>query len=142
MRNAVVSRSERDPRAEGAARPPRIATPVWWLGLGATALVTLAISFVAYSEGIAYFGIPQGDKAVHLSVGAALAFFLDGVLRRRMVGAGRVRVPLAALLVLVPAGVEELLQRYSPNRQSSFADYAADVAGVALGVWLSRRIAR
>jgi hypothetical protein len=124
------------------SRRSRIGPLVWWLGLGTTCLVTLAVSLVAYREGLAYFGIPQADKAVHISIGGALAFFLDGVLRRRTVDVGRLRIPVAALLILVPAAIEEFLQRYSPNRESSFADYAADLVGVALGVWLSRRVDR
>lgn len=123
-------------------RRSRIGPFVWWLGLGTTALVTLATSLVAYREGLSYWGIPQGDKAVHIGIGGALAFFLDGVVGRRTVGAGRLRFPLAAVLILVPAAIEEFLQRYSPNRESSIFDYAADVVGVALGVWLSRRIDR
>lgn len=121
---------------------PQVSTRVWWLGLVATGLACVAVSLVAYSEGLTYGGIPQADKAVHLGFGAGLAFFLDGALKRRVVGTGRIRVPLAALAILVPAGIEEYLQRFSPNRESSFADYAADVVGVALGIWFSRRVGR
>ena len=131
--HGLVAHKARAPR-------PRIGPVVWWLGLAATALVALALSLVAYSKGLTFFGIPQGDKAVHIGIGGALAFFLDGVLRRRTIALGALRVPVAALLILVPAAIEEFLQRYSPNRSSSIADYLADVAGVAFGVWLSRRV--
>lgn len=122
-----------------ARRDPKIGPAVWWLGLATTGLATLVLSLVAYREGITY-PVPHGDKAVHLTIGGALAFFLDGVLRRRALRLGPVHAPLAAVLVLAPAGIEEILQRFSPNRSSSFADFAADIAGVALGVWLSRRV--
>lgn len=126
-----------------AAPRPRVGGAIYRLGLVATVFVTGVLSLIAYKEGLPFDEIlPNLDKAVHFSVGGALAFFLDGVLRRRAVRLGPLAVPLAALLVLVPAGIEEFLQRYSPNRTSSFADFAADVAGVAFGVWLSRRLGR
>jgi VanZ family protein len=115
---------------------------VWWLGLGASALVAGVLSLVAYDEGLPFDQLPQLDKAVHFGIGGALAFFLDGVLRRRQVRVGLVGIPLAALLVLIPAGIEEFLQRFSTYRMSSLGDFTADVAGVAFFVWLSRRISR
>ena len=71
-----------------------------------------------------------------------VSFFLDGALRRRMIRIAGLAVPLAAVLFLVPAGIEEFLQRYSIHRSSSLGDFAADVAGVAVFVWLSRRVGR
>jgi VanZ family protein len=50
-------------------------------------------------------------------------------------------VPIACLVVLVPAAVEEYLQRYATFRTSDFSDYAADVLGAVVFVVLSRRIA-
>ena len=79
---------------------------------------------------------------LRFGLGGALAFALDGVLRRRMLRIGPIAAPLAAILVLVPAGIEEFLQRYSINRTSSFGDFAADVVGVSFFVWLSRRLGR
>ena len=118
---------------------------VWWLGFATSALVAGSLSLLAYVEGIptTAAGIPQIDKVLHFTIGGMLAFFLDGLLRRRMIPArskGRVSVPLAAMLILVPAAIEEFFQRYSPNRSSSFGDFAADVAGVALAIWFSRRV--
>lgn len=105
-------------------------------------LIAASLSLVSYAEGLPFDRVPHLDKAVHFGLGGALAFFLDGVLRRRMLRIGPTAVPLAAALVLVPAGIEEFLQRYSINRTSSFGDFAADVAGVAFFVWLSRRVSR
>lgn len=122
--------------------PPRIGPVVWWLGLGTSVLVAASLSLVSYAEGLPFDQLPQLDKAVHFGMGGALAFFLDGVLRRRMLRVGRLALPLAAVLILLPAGIEEFLQRYSIYRTSSFGDFAADVAGVAFFIWLSRRIGR
>ncbi|MBX3197178.1 MAG: VanZ family protein [Labilithrix sp.] len=127
--------------AGGLARP-RIGLAVWWFGLGATALVAASLTLIVYREGLPerFVAIPQLDKALHFGMAGSLAFFLDGVLRRRALRIGRRSVPLAAVLLLVPAAIEEFLQRYSVHRSSSLADFAADVAGVALFIWLSRRI--
>lgn len=131
----------------GGADPPRpraerIGRPVWWLGLVTSVLVAGGLSIEAYSAGLSllFDRVPQSDKAFHFGVGGALAFFLDGVLRRRMLRVGSVALPAAAVLLLVPAGIEEYLQRYSINRTPSFADFAADVLGVTFFVWLSRRV--
>jgi hypothetical protein len=121
---------------------PRIGPAIWWFGLLGSGLVAAVLSLVSYSEGLPFDRVPHLDKVVHFGLGGALAFFLDGVLRRRMLRVGPIAAPLAALLVLLPAGIEEFLQRYSINRTSSWADFAADVAGVSFFVWLSRRVSR
>lgn len=128
--------------AEGA--PPRVGPVVWWFGLGATSFVAACSTWIVYREGLPerFAAIPELDKALHLGMAGALAFFLDGVLRRRALRVGRSSVPLAAVLLLVPAGIEEFFQRYSVHRSSSLGDFAADVAGVAIFIWLSRRIGR
>ena len=124
------------------ALSPRIGPAVWWCGLLGSGLIAAILSLVSYSEGLPFDQVPHLDKAVHFGLGGALAFFLDGVLRRRMLRVGPVSAPLAAVMLLVPAGVEEFLQRYSIYRTSSLGDFAADVAGVTFFVWLSRRVSR
>ena len=127
---------------DAPALSPRIGPAVWWFGLLGSGLVAAVLSLVSYSEGLPFDQVPHLDKAVHFGLGGALAFFLDGVLRRRMVRVGPLAAPLAALMVLVPAGIEEFLQRYAINRTSSLGDFSADVAGVTVFVWLSRRVSR
>lgn len=122
--------------------PPRIGLAVWWFGLAGSVIIAAVLSLVSYREGLPFDQMPHLDKMVHFGLGGALAFFLDGVLRRRMLRIGPIAAPLAAILVLVPAGIEEFLQRYSINRTSSFGDFAADVLGVSFFVWLSRRLGR
>lgn len=115
----------------------------WWTGVvlifGGAACLTL----LAYREGLPDFiqRVPQSDKIVHFGIGGLLAFFLDGALRRRnaFTIAG-VAIPLAALTVLVPAGLEEYLQRYSVHRTSSIWDFFADLLGVVVVLALSRRV--
>jgi hypothetical protein len=145
MPDAALSRAtEEAPRdVGGGARRPRISQPIFWLGLVTSVFVGATLTLFAYADGLAFDQIPHLDKAVHFGMGGALAFFLDGVLKRRMIRLGSssasVRIPLAALLVLVPSGVEEFVQRFSTHRVSSFGDFAADVAGVVFSIWLSRR---
>lgn len=127
----------RDP----GGRSERIGRPVWWLGLGASALLAGVLSLGAYAEGLSdsLERVPQADKAIHFAICGALAFFLDGVLRRRALRIGPLALPAAAVLILVPAGIEEFLQRYAVYRTSSLGDFVADVLGVGFFVWLSRR---
>jgi len=122
--------------------PPRIGRAVWWFGLAGSAIVAAVLSLVSYTEGLPFDQLPHLDKVVHFGLGGTLAFFLDGALRRRMLRIGPVAAPVAAILVLLPAGIEEFLQRYSIHRSSSLGDFAADVAGVSFFVWLSRRVSR
>jgi hypothetical protein len=63
---------------------------------------------------------------------------LDRALRERAV----LRVPLGPAIVLVAAGIEELLQQLSPRRTTTLHDYVADVAGVVLFTWTGRVLAR
>jgi VanZ family protein len=117
----------------------------WWTGLALVSAVAGYLTILAYSERLpAVFRlVPQFDKGVHFSIAGLLAGFLDGALRRRaLFAASRFPVSLAAALVLVPAGIEEYLQRYATSRTSSIWDFAADVAGVVVLVSVSRRVAQ
>jgi VanZ family protein len=115
---------------------------VWWFGFLATLFVGVVSTYLAYQSGLPaiVYEIDQLDKVIHFGMGGALAFFLDPILKRRAVLNGK--LPLAAVLILVPAGIEEFLQRYSPNRSSSIWDFLADAAGVTAGIWISRWIDR
>lgn len=130
------------PVAPTTARGGRVSYPVWWFGLGASALVAGVLSLSAYADGLpaVLHRVRHADKVIHFSICGALAFFLDGALRRRALRVGRVAIPLAAVLILVPAAIEESLQRYAVHRTSSVGDFVADALGVACFVWLSRRL--
>jgi hypothetical protein len=142
MPEAANSEGAQEPLATAAR--PRVREAVWWFGLAATSVVAVVLSAIAYSAGFTdlFEKMPQLDKAVHFGLAGALAFFLDGALRRRMVRFAGLALPLASLLILIPVAIEEFMQRFSMNRTPSFADFAADVAGVVFFVWLSRRLDR
>ena len=83
---------------------------------------------------------PVSDKIGHFFLIGALAFFLDGALERRALVRRPIALPLAPVLVLAVAGIEEYCQRFSPRRSSSLGDFAADLAGVVALTLLSRRL--
>ncbi|MBI2388371.1 MAG: VanZ family protein [Deltaproteobacteria bacterium] len=109
--------------------------------IGHTALV-VAIGIGAYAGGLpAVFGaLPRLDLVMHLILIGGVAFFLDGALRHRAIFRGR--GSLGGAIVIALAGAEEWAQRFSPRRSSTFSDFAADVVGVLVFVWLARRIGR
>ncbi|MBX3188060.1 MAG: VanZ family protein [Labilithrix sp.] len=113
----------------------------WWLGFFVITAIGGYLTVIAYVEGLpdVFRSFAHFDKGAHFACAGLLAFFLDGALRRRSFSVFGVSVPVAALVVLVPAGVEEYAQRYATFRTSSLWDFAADVAGVAVFIPLSRR---
>jgi VanZ family protein len=120
----------------------------WWAGFACVAALASVLSALAYLDRLpGVFRVEGVDKVFHFALAGALAFFLDGALGRRALPLpfhltlARGAVPLAAVLVLLPAGIEEYLQRYAITRTSSGWDFAADVAGVAVLIPLSRRSA-
>ena len=100
------------------------------------------MSVVAYSGHLpSAFGARHVDKCLHFLMSATLAFFLDHALSNKGLWRGKNAPPRAAL-VLVPIGIEEYLQRLSPQRSSDPWDFAADAAGVAVGLWFARFLKR
>ncbi len=84
--------------------------------------------------------LPHFDKLGHAILIGGLAFFLDGALDHRRLSPGLPFPRLGPSLVLLTAGIEEYLQRFSTRRTSDPWDFAADVVGVCLFAWLSRRV--
>ena len=107
----------------------------------AQTLLVVAISIAAYAGLLPRWigAIPHFDQVCHFILFGLIAFFLDGALRGRGVLRAHWFPPLAAVIVLGVAGVDEIAQRLSTRRTSDWADFAADVAGVCALVWLSRR---
>jgi VanZ family protein len=106
------------------------------------------LALIAFASYLAYAGlIPasllwvtrQFDWAFHALLFGPLGMLLDRALRERAVF--RV-VPLGPAIVLVAAGVEELLQQLSPRRSTTLHDYVADVVGVVAFTWLARVVLR
>lgn len=113
----------------------------WWAGFFAAVAGALRLSYLAYNERLPS-ALERFDKVVHCTLAGVLAFFLDGALRRRSFVVRDRRVSVAAVTLLAIFAVEEFLQRFSATRTPDVRDYAADVVGVVLFTWLSRRIGR
>jgi VanZ family protein len=132
--------------ATGPPPPPeaKAKTGRWWAGFFVIVAFALHFTRLAYNDELPdIFRREQADKVFHFLFAGLLAFFLDGALRRRvLVSLGELPIPLAAVGVLVPAGIEEFMQRFAITRTSSIWDFAADTAGVVVLLALGRRFAR
>ena len=105
------------------------------------AVMVIAVSIAAYAHALPSWIAPgNADKVFHFAMGGVLAFFLDRALRGRSAWSSRFAPPLSSVLVLVPLGVDEYLQRFSTVRSSSIWDFVADVTGVAVLTLVSRRL--
>lgn len=99
---------------------------------------TVAVSAYQGSLWVHLPDIPNLDTAGHFGLIGLVAFFLDGVLGYRPLMRNRVTwLRVAPLAVLSVAAIEELAQRLSPNRTSSWSDLAADAVGITFFSWLS-----
>jgi VanZ family protein len=83
--------------------------------------------------------VHAGDKVVHVGLYACLAW-----LAVRAAGAGAARAPVARVIAAVAAfgAFDEWHQRFIPGRSTSAADWAADLAGAALGALAGAAAAR
>lgn len=108
----------------------------WLLAFALVCVVAAFLSLISYAGQMPAF-VPetQLDKVIHFGIGGGLAVTLDGCFRRRTLAS----VPLAMPAVIIPAGVEEWMQRYSNHRTSSVGDFVADVLGVVFCTYLARR---
>lgn len=101
-----------------------------WLAL-LLALV-LSISWLAFSHQQGEGQLPHGDKLNHLAAFMALALAAGfGT------APGRRNTWRVVLALLVYGGFIELVQTQIPGREGEWADLAADLVGVALGLWLT-----
>jgi polysaccharide biosynthesis protein VpsQ len=78
------------------------------------------------------------DKICHFGLFGVLAFLVNRALGYKTWSIGGVDIPAGPAVVLAVATLEELSQRYFPNRTLDFIDWVADFAGIALFTWLSR----
>ncbi|MDX1520018.1 MAG: VanZ family protein [Anaerolineae bacterium] len=111
---------------------------VWllWLQIGAAVLISH----------MAYLGIlpgylldwPYADKVMHFLLVGSIAFWLNLWLKGRAVQVGRWAVPLALLIPLAFALVEEAAQHFSPLRTASLSDLSSDLVGLLFFVWISQ----
>ncbi len=117
-----------------------------WGGLAAHGLLVTLIATLAYQGALWSYlpAIPHFDLAGHFVLIGGLAFFLDGVLGYRpLTPRGPSWLRMAPMLILSLAALEELAQAWTPQRTSSWSDFAADVVGVTslsrLSFWLAGR---
>jgi VanZ family protein len=113
----------------------------WRAGFAVQSVLVSLISAGAYLGVLptSLRAVAHADLVMHVLLIGLLAFFLDGALGYRPLRRGAPFPRLAPALVLLLAGAEEIAQGLSPRRSSSLSDYAADVLGVCLFCWLSRR---
>jgi len=113
----------------------------WRTGFVVSALICVVSSCLAYGGWmrVAVLGVPHLDFVGHLVMMGVLACFADGLLRHRTFARA---LPLGPALVLAAATIDEVLQRFSANRTSSWSDFVADAIGVTLGALAAARLAR
>lgn len=83
---------------------------------------------------------PFADKVLHFLLFGLVAFWLNLWLNGRTWRVAGWKVPVAVVLPLVVALVEEGLQLLSPLRSASLSDLACDLLGVLCFWWLSQWI--
>lgn len=86
--------------------------------------------------------IPYTDKFLHFLLIGSIAFWLNIWFRGRTVSMFRWAVPLALLIPLTIALLEEGAQLYSPLRTADLTDLLSDLAGLLFFWWLSQRLIR
>jgi len=115
--------------------------PRWkWLLWPQVALV-LVITEMAYLHLVprALLRWPGADKTLHFILFGAVVFWLNAWWGGRRVGR---YLPLAIILPLVLATLEEILQQFSPVRTMDIADWLSDFSGMCLCWWLSEQLLR
>lgn len=115
----------------------------WRWGLVAQISLVILLSVLAYTGHMpaAVGWLRRYDWIGHGLLIGPIAFFLDGVLDHRPLVRGLAFPRLAPAAIAAVAGIEEFLQRYSPQRSSSWSDYVSDVIGIFFCAWLSKRVA-
>lgn len=83
-------------------------------------------------------GTEWTDYLGHIAITLTETLLLVNLLMRYM--PLRAALIWSAVPVLVITSVLEFLQRWVPDRGSSVFDAAANAVGIALGVWLARRL--
>lgn len=108
------------------------------------------IALAALVTQMAYLGLlpfyllrwPYADKVFHFLLLGAIVFWLNLWFKGRKVQILRWTVPLAILLPLVIALLEEAAQSFSPRRTADITDFMSDLAGMLFFWWLSNKVLR
>lgn len=109
-----------------------------WLLWPQLALVVI-VTHIAYLGFLPLYLLrwPMSDKVLHFLLFGAVVFWLNMWLNGRVFQAGRWAVPLALLLPLTIAVLEEGAQNFSPLRTADITDLVSDVAGMLFFLALS-----
>ncbi len=83
---------------------------------------------------------PFVDKILHFLLFGAIVFWLNLWVMGQKVRMGNWTIPLAILLPLVIATLEETAQLFSPLRTASLGDLFSDLMGMLFFWWLSSRL--
>jgi VanZ family protein len=109
----------------------------WALVAGWCALIFALSSMTLRADGVR---IPGADKAVHACVYGVLGFLLARALRRSRPAAGAAGVVAAATVLATLYGAsDEFHQSFTPGRDPSLADLAADGIGALVGSLIAAR---
>ena len=110
----------------------RKALALWALAIGYAATIFLLSAFPVPAPAEA--AVRVGDKALHLLEYAGFALLLSLALATAPPPAVRLRAPWIALAgAILYAASDEFHQGLVPGRDASLLDFAADVAGAAVG---------
>jgi VanZ family protein len=103
---------------------------VWAAAMAFTMVAVLALALTPPNDKLGWF--PHSDKFEH-----ALAFAVLTVMGR--FAWPRALAPVAVAMVVYGVAIE-VLQGSFTARTASVADVLADVAGIAIGLWVTRRL--
>lgn len=85
---------------------------------------------------------PLADKVLHFLLIGSIAFWLNLWWKGRSVPVWGWAIPLALVVPLLVALLEELAQQLSPLRTADITDLLSDLAGLAVFWWLSQKLLR
>jgi undecaprenyl-diphosphatase len=104
--------------------------------------IAVVVTQMAYLDLLPFYLLqwPLADKVLHFLLFGAVVFWLNLWFGGRKVPLGRWAIPLAILLPLMIAALEEGVQAYSPRRNADPLDLTSDAAGMLFFWWLSHRI--
>lgn len=114
-----------------------------WLLWPQIAMVVI-VSHMAYLDLLPWYLLqwPLADKVIHFLLFGAVVFWLNLWFKGRSLALGRAAIPLAILLPLTLASMEEIAQSLSPLRSADLFDFTSDLLGMLFFWWLSTRFIR
>ncbi len=119
-----------------------LSSPDWrWLLWPQIAIVVI-VTHMAYLDILPtrLLNWPLSDKVMHFLLFGAVVFWLNLWFNGRSVKLGHLALPLAILLPLSLAMLEEGAQVFSPLRSASLSDLGCDLMGMLFFWWLSGKI--